>query len=818
MSLIATDTWISEGWVTDRVPLRLPLIEMYVPLKARIEVPKGETWARELKVAGRQASEAEMESMGERLSEPRAVLELLQKHDGLIILGDPGAGKTTFMKYIALHLALGQGEALGLKPRLPFLVPLSAYANVLANGEMPLDRFIADYYRERGVSHAIGPILEEALKHGGAWLLLDGLDEVRDAGQRRVVVDRVCDFFTAQRRRGNKFLLTSRIVGYKEIRPVVEGLGECTLVDFEKEETTLFVEKWTAALERAARGSTPVAAQEAAKEREELLTAVEHNAGVRRLASNPLLLMILALMKRQGVTLPERRAELYQNYIQTLLNQWNLVRGLGRPTTPALNVAKTVKVLAPLALWMHETSPGVGLVKQEELRRKLEAIFADRQESDSQQAADQFLADVRDHAGLLLERGAREYGFLHLTFQEYLAAVALAQQGQQGIEPVVRMLGEHLGDDSWHEVSLLTIGYLGIVQQREEAAAAVLLELVQSQPGEPGQAVILAGEAVHDVWPGGVTPKCRAAVIQALGQVMKNDQKVKSVKRAASGRVLAKLGDPRQEVVDLKKIEWRDIPQGPFRMGEEKKSFEYHIRYAYKMSRYPITNAQYQAFVEAGGYKTKDFWQEAKAAGVWSVGQVKGRFDDYPREGPYDRGEPFNLPNHPVVGVTWYEALAFTRWLTDRMHEGEVLPRDWEIRLPSEPEWEKAARGPESRKYPWGNEPDPNRANYDQTEIGTTSAVGCFPGGASPYGVKDMSGNVWEWTRSVYADYPYPEDEKGCQEREHLAASNDKSRVLRGGAFSYADFYLRCACRVNNAPDYRGHYIGFRVVASPFLL
>ncbi len=158
-----------------------------------------------------------------------------------------------------------------------------------------------------------------------------------------------------------------------------------------------------------------------------MLAAVQRDPGVEQLAANPLLLTILALMKRQGITLPERRVELYEKYVETLLRHWNLARGLDRPPAPDLDVLETLRILAPLALWMHETSPGVGLVKQAALQRKLEGIFREREAADPEKATRQFLEDVRTHAGLLLERGAREYGFIHLTFQEYLAAVALAQ-------------------------------------------------------------------------------------------------------------------------------------------------------------------------------------------------------------------------------------------------------------------------------------------------------------------------------------------------------------------------------------------------------
>ncbi|MCP4211501.1 MAG: SUMF1/EgtB/PvdO family nonheme iron enzyme [Halieaceae bacterium] len=784
--------------VIDRAPLRLSLTQMYVALKARIEMPEGETWARQLHLAGRKMTDEEAEAVGQRLSEPQPVLQLLQKHDDLIILGDPGAGKTTFIKYLTLMLATG--ETIGLDVRLPILVPLSAYANALSEKDIPLDQFICTYYNRRGVDLPLRAMLDEALNQGGALLLLDGLDEVRDQSQRHVVVERVTDFFSTQRRRGNKFIITSRIVGYREVRPNVEGLNECTLVDFEQDEIELFIDKWTTAIEQAARGTTPVAKEEAGREQEELLQAVALNPGVRQLAANPLLLTILALMKRQGVTLPERRVELYRQYIDTLLKNWNLARGLGRPPTRDLDLVETIRVLAPLALWMHETSPGVGLVKQGEMRRKLESIYHDRGLPEPEQAARQFLEDVRGHAGLLLERGPREYGFIHLTFQEYLAAVAIAQQGQRSIDAVAGILATHVGEETWHEVSLLTVAYLGIVQQRDEAAGAVVQTLVERSPGEPGEAVVLAGEAVADAWPGGVTYHCRDTIVKAVSHTMTDDRQIDARRRAAAGRVLAKLGDPRPEVLDPLQIEWIDIPEGAFIMGEGDDRHEVLLP-EYQIGRFPITQAQYQVFVSDGGYKHKDFWREAKRAGIWGDGLVKGRFDGEPRAGPLVYGEPFLLDNHPVIGITWYEALAFCRWLSERTGTN--------INLPTEAQWEKAARGEDSRVYPWGEDIDENLCNYDKTGIGTTNAVGCFPGGASPWGVEGLGGNVWEWCLSKYADYPYKDDVR------NKVDASDARRVLRGGSFGPTAQLVRCACRDADHPVGWHHDGGFRVVCAP---
>ncbi len=357
--------------ISDRVALRLPLLEMYVPLQARVEMPEGDTWTRDLRLAGRAPSAEEAEAIGHRVSEPRPVLELLRQADGLIVLGDPGAGKTTFMKYLALSLASGRGEELGLETRLPVLVPLSAYATALADGDIALGKFIARYAKGRGLDFALDALITAALGRGVALILLDGLDEVRDTVQRHLVVERVRDFYTLHRRAGNRFIITSRVVGYREVRPTAEGLTECTLVDFDEAEIEQFVGKWTIALERAASGDTAVSARDAAVEREQLLEAIGANPGVRRLAANPLLLTILALMKRQGVTLPERRVELYQKYVETLLKTWNLARGLDGRAGRDLDLVETVRILAPLALWMQEEAPGRGLVPEQAVKRRL---------------------------------------------------------------------------------------------------------------------------------------------------------------------------------------------------------------------------------------------------------------------------------------------------------------------------------------------------------------------------------------------------------------------------------------------------------------
>lgn len=176
-----------------------------------------------------------------------------------------------------------------------------------------------------------------------------------------------------------------------------------------------------------------------------------------------------------------------------------------------------VRVLAPPARWMQETSPGVGQVEERDLRAELERIFRREKEADPRSAAESFLDDVRRESSLLLDQGGRKFGFIHLTFQEYLAAVALVDLAPLDVAPLIDALAPHVGDDqesSWHEVALLAIGLLS--SRHEDAAGAALVELLARKPGEPGAAEVLAGRAVIDAGHRGVPTAVRKQVVDAL--------------------------------------------------------------------------------------------------------------------------------------------------------------------------------------------------------------------------------------------------------------------------------------------------------------
>ncbi len=774
------------------LPPQLPLLEVYVELGGRVETVQGESWTRRLRRSGWLTTSAEAEALGRRLSESRPLVELLQESGALVILGTPGLGKTTFLKFLTLVCASGQEGALGLRTRLPVPMQLAVYAEALDAGDEPLESFLVRYYREeRG--QELGDVLPRALQAGGVLLLLDGLDEVGGLPRRRRLIEEIRSFHARHGAAGNQIVLTSRPVGYREVRFEAENLLECALAGLNDDQVVAFVEKWT----RAAARSADLAGLQV---NGELLAGLRRDPGVRTLACNPLLLTLLALLRLHGAPLPRRRIELYQGFVETLLKQWNLDRGLARRLGRDPDVLETVKILAPVALQMYDTPPDVHRTDAYVLVRDLEEIYRQRGHQDPALAARQFVDDARNHPALLVNWGEDRFGFIHPVFQEYLAAVALAQRGQQGVEPIAKALAAYLDEPFWHDVCLFTLEYLGIIQPRDEAAGAVLEALIASTSGPAGEAAVLAGEVVADAGAGGVSAGSRRRVTETLLETMRAAGRVDALRRVAAGRALAEVGDPRPEVTDVHAMELFPVAPGDFRMGNGEGDGgvrEYArplhpctLPGPYRIARFPVTVAQFRRFVSESGHQ------------------------------PADPASLLGLESWPVVRVSWYDARAFCDWLTRAWRERGVLEPDWEVRLPSEAEWERAARGDaDARIYPWGDDPDADRANCAETGIGEVSAVGCFPGGASPYGCEEMSGNVWEWTISLWGpasaepSFLYPYDP--ADGREDLNAPAEVFRVLRGGPYLVGTRHVRCSYRGRAQAGGWNEFIGFRVVAAP---
>ncbi|NDD65503.1 MAG: hypothetical protein EBZ36_16240, partial [Acidobacteria bacterium] len=278
--------------------------------------------------------------------------------------------------------------------------------------------------------------------------------------------------------------------------------------------------------------------------------------------------------------------------------------------------------------------------------------------------------------------------------------------------------------------------------------------------------------------------------------------------RAALGRALGLVGlDNRKgvgnrrhrldsgETIDLPDLDWIEIPAGRFNYGDESqyaaKPEEVELP-TFFIARYPITMAQFQTFLDDAQGASDPRWFEGLAA------------DEDDRQ---FQPQNFKYLNHPRETVNWYQAIAFCRWLSWRLggeHDLKKIAR-WAVRLPTEYEWEKAARGTDGRIYPYAGDVDSAKANTWDTGIRQTTAVGIFPNGQSPYGVMDLSGNVWEWCLNEY--------EKPLKEASRIRLAGDAQRPLRGGSWRNNQDVARAVVRSVDDPDLRHFLVGLRLVS-----
>ena len=770
---------------------------------------------------------------------------MLDKERKLALLGDPGSGKSTFVNFVALCLA---GEALGRtdanlalmttplpaedgarrtqdeKPSpqpwrhgglLPVRVVLRDFA---ARGLPPVGQratggqlwhFIASELGETLADYE--PYLKRELRETGGLVMLDGLDEVPDADERRVQVKQAVQGFAADFPRC-RFVVTSRTYAYQRQDWKLYGFSEAVLAPFSTPQIERFVDGWYAHL-AAVRGQNPNDAQGRATL---LKDAIRRSERLAELAQRPLLLTLMASLHAwRGGNLPERREELYADTVDLLLDQWEspkLVRGSdGKPVVVEPSLSEWMKVdraavrklLEHLAFEAHRDQPdltGTADISQERLASGLVALAANPDVKPAR-----VIEYVRDRAGLLTARGVGVYTFPHRTFQEYLAACYLTDHGfPDDLADLVLADGQR-----WREVALLAGAKAarGTISAAWNLAEALCCKDAGPRPAPREYlAALLAAQTLIEN--GGLLNvsernRPKAACIRSWLHTIADRGALGPVDRAAAGDALAAMGDDRPGVglrpAGLPAIEWCLVPEGKFTMGSNDNSLALFGKEtpqdrvklnAFQIGRFPITNAQYDAFVQDGGYTPK--WRKCWTRDGWAW---KGN-----REAPEKLGGVFYLPNHPVVMVSWYEAHAFCNWLGEKLGMA--------VSLPTEAQWEKAARGDAGRTYPWeGEQITPEHANYEATGFNSTAAVGIFPKGASPCGALDMSGNVWEWCGTKWRDnYGRLEDND---------PEGKERRVLRGGAFFDNARLVRCAVRYGDDPYARVRSVGFRVVASP---
>ena len=784
---------------------RLLIDELYIPLKTTLA---SDEHGLKRQRKGRKPSEQDMQA--------RTPIELHHalKNRRLIILGDPGMGKTTFLRRIAMGLCNSRlgfdctttAETLGLEDRpFPLLIRIAKLADHIEawsgrrQGEPSsktspawLTHFLGidNAETQTGLDQAY---FETLIENGPVALLMDGLDETATRRQREDIAELVTE--AARCFPKCQFVVASRPPAFAG-RSVPPDFQQVWIDPLEDQAIEGFLKRWCEALFTGSE-------HEAEKHRDELLHALQSRREIRRMARNPVMLTALAVVHWHEKRLPEQRADLYES-ILTWLSRSREKRVARLPAEVCIN---RLQELA-LAMQTHEEGRQVQVSRRWAAERIAPEWPSEKDKPQRQriEVAETFLQEEELDSGIVVARGD-DIAFWHLTFQEYLAARAIGARSEKEQQAIVWSPADRpaLYLPEWREVLLLLGGVLHKQGVRKvDGFVSAVLERVggDSDLADQARCAGLLGAMMQDLSAVKFVPsdKQYEALLDRVMAIFDRNRpaemEIKVVIEAAEA--LGRAGDPRFSA-GVQDSNWEDIPAGEFLMGAQQEDSDKPNHdseaygdespvhpvtlAAYRIGRYPVTVTEYRRFVEAEAYANEAFWKSG-GFGKWQE--------------PEGWADQLEYPNRPIVGVSWFEAAAYAQWAGGR--------------LPTEAEWERAARGAEGRRYPWGNsDPDESLLNY-AGNIGCSTPVGIYPQGATPEGILDMAGNVDEWCSDGWDDKYYGKSPK----RDPQGPSSGSSRVLRGGAWDRYPWSCRCSYRYFDVPSVRSVSIGFRLVSLSF--
>ena len=675
--------------------------------------------------------------------------EAVDKYPCIILLGDPGCGKTTALENLAYQFSDHHN-------RLPIPLNLSEFEPNMSLEDFILQGWGGSPEAGHWGAKELATQLEEYLMAGKLFFLFDALNEMPHEGyqKRSIELRRFIDRWSGQ---GNHFLVTCRILDYSE---ELSGLQRVEVQPLSDEKIKQFLqnelpEDWLSLWQ----------------------TLTQYDDSQHRLlemARNPYLLTVMIDVFQEDCQLSQNRADLMRRFAQIMID-WVKTKC---PPDECLDLDVQYEALSVIAFEMQARS-GFGTKVKTELIKSVMPYQVQVDPSWPPQPAppDQILNLAASAKIIEMPVDRSNVRFYHQLLQEYFAAHQMLKRDPVKLEKFWRWpwlenempLWDRPENNyeplppppstGWEETTILAAGS---APQNDNQMIQALLNI---NPVLAGRCLV-EGEGRFD-------SLFRQMVKDHLLSVIANAEIALRV-RIAAGEVLGYLGDPRVGEMVF-------IPEGEFYMGEGREIHKVSLT-DYLLGKYPVTNTEYRRFVEANGYQDKTLWTDA---GWVEVGQKQNE----PR---YWQDSRFNKPNQPAIGLSWYECVAYCRWL--REETGQVF------RLPTEAEWEKGSRGLEGQVYPWGDKFEENRLNAREgnQKVCTTTPVGIYPTGVSPFGLFDCAGNVWEWCATFWKK-PFPYD--ACENEwqiDYLEGQN--LRVLRGGSWNYKANAARCGFRFKFQP------------------
>jgi hypothetical protein len=422
----------------------------------------------------------------------------------VLIMGDPGCGKTTLLRHLVLGTATRRLDELARGEAAAGMFPVFARIGDFARWDegdrgRGLSAFIAPYVESQDCDVPdLDNLIKRHLEAGRCLVLLDGLDEVASAQERQWVVDAITSFVDAYSRAGNRFVVTSRISGYLAA-PLPAAFDAYRVEPMDEKTIGRFLDAYCPAIERfyAPETGEDIVRGQAGRAAEELRTAFTRSPGIRRLAANPLLLTTLIIVHWVTGRLPRRRADAYVEITDALAGRWRRAGGVPESALPDERLLK--QWLTRLGGWLHENRPE-GSASWRELVEVLGPLWAKNDGTDwdptiieqadclsspAGRGIEDIVRKADEHTGLLVERAPERYGFPHLTFEEYYAGRALVFEGK--LAERASRIRARLHDPRYHEPILLALGLLAREQPEEVEdliSTAIHGEVVEPSPYE----------------------------------------------------------------------------------------------------------------------------------------------------------------------------------------------------------------------------------------------------------------------------------------------------------------------------------------------
>ena len=452
----------------------------------------------------------------------QSALEVLRKKDCqyALILGDPGAGKSSLLQYLALDWAENPTA------QLPLLIELRQYVTDENNPKDFLEFF---HQGKRKICELNQLKLTEVLEAGDALVMFDGLDEIFDKHRRDGVITEIIAFINKYQR--VRVIVSSRTVGYDAGRLENAGFRHFTLDDLNEAQIRAFIEKWH-------RFALPDEKEsERTEMRERLQTAIQDSPAIRELAGNPLLLTMMAILNRKQ-TLPRNRADLYEEAAKLLLYNWDIEYKKMQLTLDDVGLDAKQTMLRRIAYYMQASEEGLraNSIQREALEEEFTAYLKTRDVPNPWGVAGQLIEQLRQRNFILCHYGNDNFGFVHRTFLEYFCAAEFikrfskrgTKEGGLSLEQLQsEVYGQHWRDESWHEVLRLIIGSKDI---DEEFAGQIIEYLLNIQPAAEGvDALLLAADCYSEISDKNKIPAISEQLLHSLKAAFDQEQKIQAI-------------------------------------------------------------------------------------------------------------------------------------------------------------------------------------------------------------------------------------------------------------------------------------------------